>query len=322
MPRYRHGTLRRGRLLIYGPVEGPLKLLSFPPMKRLACLGVCAFLLATAGGGFGRSDEPFPPKGAYNNSVHRYFPDLDARLNAVRYGRWRALEIAWVSGIDRRLDQRFSSYLLALMADAPRYPPEADRVAPRVAREAPPVFRALRWGQTFEQQVIDILASPDASPRLSADRLTRLLDLYRREPWALSEPPDVRPNDDVIAAAPVSARILSAGTRLFALAAEDLAATDFGQQRWRVRRTVEEFDRTYAAERPATDSMYRASAPTILDRYPSIAAHLDRLARFRGEVFLALRGGGETIEARRRRDAQLIEVARRYRIPAEAIGAR
>jgi hypothetical protein len=290
-------------------------------MKRLAAGGALLVLVAAAGG-FGRPEEPFPPKGRYTNSVHLYFPDLDARLNAVRYGRWRALEISWISGIDRQLDQRFSSYLLAQLADPPRFAPEADRVAPRFARQAPPVFRAMRWGQTFEQQVVDILASTDATPRLSADRLQRVLDLYRREAWALSEPAEARTNKALFAAAPVSARVLSAGTRLFAVAAEDLAAADFGQQRWRVRQTVEEFDRSYAADRPIQESAYRANAPTITERYPRVADLLDRIAQFRAEVFGALLGGGEDIEARRTRAVRLREVARRYGIPAEPIDAR
>lgn len=274
-----------------------------------------------------RREEPFPPKGRYTNSVHRYFPDLDARLNAVRYGRWRAIEIAWISGIDPRLDQQFSSYLLGLVADPPRFAPEADRVAPRFAREAPPVFRALRWGQTFEQQVIDILASPDADPRISSDRLQRAFDLYRREVWAPAEPavpasPDVRAPAELLAAAPVSARILAAGTRLFALAAEDLAASDFGQQRWRVRKTVEEFDASYAKDGGPAQSAYLTAAPTIVSRHPRIGETLDRLARFRAEVFAALVGGGDGLEARQRRATRLAEVARRWGIPAEEIDAR
>jgi hypothetical protein len=287
-------------------------------MKRLAaCLAVS--LLAVAAAGFGRPEERFRPKGRFNNSVHRNFPDLDARLNAVRYGRWRVLEIAWGSGINRTLDRQFSSYLLGLLADPPRFSPEADRVAPTFAREAVPLFRSLRWGQTFEQQVIDVLASPDADSKSSERRLSRVLDLYRREPWALTEPPDVRSNEAVFAAAPASARILASGTRLFASAAEDLAAADFGQQRWRVRDTVAEFDRSYAAERPPPDSTYRAAARTMTEKYPRVAEHLDRIARFRAEIFVALVEGGQTEEARRQRHDRVAEVARRYGVPTEGI---
>ncbi|HEY6147759.1 MAG TPA: hypothetical protein VIZ69_08665 [Thermoanaerobaculia bacterium] len=288
-------------------------------MKRPAAW-LSILLLAGAAGA--RPSEPFPPKGGYNNSVHRFFPDLDARLNAVRYGRWRAIEIAWREGVDPRLDERFSKYLIALLADPPRFAPEADRVAPRFAREALPVFHALHWGQVFEQEVIDVLASPDGNPRVSEDRLNRVLDLYRRERWALTEPPESRAPDAVFAAAPVSSRILSTGTRLFASAAEDLAASDFGQQRWKVRQTVADFDRLYAADRPPQDVSYRSAAPTIAERYPRIADHLDRISRFRAEVFGALLTGGDTEEARRDRSSRLAEVARRYGIPGGAIRAR
>jgi hypothetical protein len=282
-------------------------------MKRVpACVAALVIAAAIARGA---PYEPFPPKGAYNNSVHRYFPDLDARLNAVRYGRWRALEIAWREGIDRRLDARFSADLLEILKDPPRVAPEAERVAPSFAREALPIFHALHWAQVFEQEVIDILASPDATPRLTSDRLNRLIDLYRREPWVLSAPPDARPSEPVFAAAPASARILSTGTRLFALAAEDLAAADFGEQRWRVRRTVSEFDRASVETGPPAEAAYRAAAPTVLDRYPNVAERLDRISRFRVEVFEALLSGGDSEAARRDRSARLGDVARRYRIP-------
>jgi len=107
-----------------------------------------------------------------------------------------------------------------------------------------------------------------------------------------------------------------------AVAAEHLVAAEFGQQRWRVRQTVEEFDRSYAADRPLQDSAYRANAPTITERYPRVADLLDRIAHFRAEVFGALLGGSEEIEARRTRAVRLREVARRYGIPTEPIDAR
>jgi len=290
-------------------------------MKRVAGLAALV-VLAVAAVARGIPDEPFPPKGRYTNSVHLYFPDLDARLNAVRYGRWRALEIAWIEGVGRGLDPRFSSYLLGLLSDPPRFAPEADRVAPRFAREAAPVFRALRWGQTFEQQVIDILASPDAGVANSAERIDRVYDLYRREPWALSEPAETTPIDSVFEAAPVSARILTAGTRLFASAAEDLAAADFGQQRWRVRQTIQDFDRTYAAERPVPEAVYQQTAAVLTSRHPRAAATLDRISRFRAEVFRALLPGGDDLASRRKRAERLREVALRYGIPSDRIDAR
>ncbi len=324
----------------------------------LACV-LSLFLLAGTSGGI--TQEPFRPKGFHNNSVHRYFPDLDARLNAVRYGRWRALEIAWLSGINRKLDSEFSSYLLSLLADPPRYPPEADRVAPRFARESAPVFHALSWGQMLEQQLSDALASPDASPALTDERLRRALEAYRREPYALSElkakepapgpgaAREVAPREDaegdpqtlVLEAArvaPVSAKILLAGTALFIATAEDLADSDFGQQRWRVRKTIAEFDHSFAGGfgeagaatpaqaiapkapgtiRPLT---YRTSAPTVAKAFPLITEQLDLLARFRIDVFDALVSGGETPQARRQRDSRLREVAWRYRLPVQGIG--
>ncbi len=267
-------------------------------------------------------EEPFPPKGAYNNSVHRFFPDLDARFNAVRYGRWRALQIAWTSGINQDLDQKFSTYLTGLVTDPPRFAPEADRVAPRLAREAGPLFRALRWGQGLEHQLEDVLASPDASSRLSQERLQRVLDLYRRERWALSEPDEEVPPGEARSLAPLSARILLSGTRLFAVAAEDLVASDFGQQRWRVKRTVADFDHSYTAERPPEESTYRVSAPTVAAAYPGITNTLDRLVRFRVEIFEALIPGSQTPQARRLRDERLRNVARRYGLPVAGIGGK
>jgi len=291
-------------------------------MRRSRLLAWAPLLALLAARSDAQPEEPFRPKGSYNNSVHRFFPDLDLRLNAVRYGRWRAIEIAWVSGINARLDQQYSAYLLALLADPPRFPPEADRVAPRFAREAVPIFRALRWGQVFEQEALDILAAPDATPRVNEERLARLIGLYRRERWALSEPPGELTPGEAIRAAPVSARILLAGTRLFALGAEDLAASDFGQQRWRVKKTVEEFDRSFAVEQPPEQATYRVAAPTAASRYPTAANYLDRLLRFRAELFEALVEGGATPEARRQRDERVRNLARRWELPVDGIGGR
>ncbi len=266
------------------------------------------------------SQEPFRPRGRYNNSVHRFFPDLDSRCNAVRYGRWRALEIAWMVGINPELDKEFSTFLLDLLGNPPRLPPEAELVAPRFAREAEPVFRALRWGQVFEQQVGDAIAAVDATPELTTARLERALDAYRREAWALSEPPSEAPPPEALRLAPMSARLLLSGTQLFVRAAEALVAADFGQQRWKVKDTIAEFDSSLSREKTLEEATYRVSAPTFADRYPIAAAHLDRLAHFRAEVYGALVPGGATAEARRQRDAQLREVARRYGLPVGGIG--
>ena len=267
------------------------------------------------------SPEPFRPRGRHNNSVHRFFPDLDSRFNAVRYGRWRALEIAWRVGINPELDRQFSAFLLKLLADPPRYPPEADFVAPRFAREASSVFHALHWGQVFEQQVSDTLASADATSELTAERLERALAAYRREQWALLEPREAAPLPEALRLAPGSARILLSGTRLFVLAAEGLAAADFGQQRWKVRDTIAEFDSSLDRDKSPEEATYQVSAPTVSEAFPTIAAALDRLARFRTEVYGALVTGGATGEARRERNARLRAVAQRYGIPFRGIGA-
>ncbi|HKA36567.1 MAG TPA: hypothetical protein VKH43_07080 [Thermoanaerobaculia bacterium] len=269
---------------------------------------------------FAQPEEPFRPKGAYNNAVHRFHPDLDARLNAVRYGRWRALQVAWKSGINERLDREVSEYLQRMLADPPRFSPEADRVAPAPAREAAPIFRALRWGGTLEQQFLDILASADATPQVTESRVERSLTLYRRDRFALSEPAEpAAPPGELFTLAPISARILSAGTRLAALAAADLVTSDFAEQRWKVRKTVLEFDPSKGAAGPGEVS-YSADAPAVASAYPLMAAALDRLARFRIEVFAALIPGAATPEAARQRDERLRAVARRYGLPVSGIG--
>ena len=292
-------------------------------MRRLYGAARVAVLCAVAIGAapaVQRAQEPLRPRGRYNNSVHRFFPDLDSRLNAVRYGRWRALEIAWTVGINPELDREFSAFLLQLLADPPRFPPEAEFVAPRFAREAGPVFHALHWGQVLEEQVGDVLASADATGPLTARRLDRVVDAYRRERWALSEPPAPVPPPRALLLAPQSARIQLSGTRLYVRAGEALAASDFGQQRWKVRDTIEEFDSSLSREKPLEESTLRVSAPTVTERYPSVGAHLDRVTQFRLEVYGALEGGGATPEARHERDARLREVARRYGLSTGGIG--
>ena len=290
-------------------------------MRRAGLATCLALLLLAAAAGAGRPEEPFRPKGFYNNSVHRFHPDLEGRLNAVRYGRWRALQIAWTSGINQTLDSEFADFLRRLLVHPPRFPPEADRIAPGPARDAAPIFRALRWGQTLEQQVLDILASADANPELSRERIDRALRLYRREPYALSEPADTASTAELLALAPVSSRILASGTRLFALAAEGLVSSDFSEQRWKVRKILTDFDPASAPMTPA-EALYTAAAPAVAAAYPSTTACLDRVAKFRAEVFAALIPGAATSEAGRQRDERLRAVARRYGLPAEDIGGR
>jgi hypothetical protein len=303
-----------------------------------------------AGSGQAAPDEPSRPRGLHNDAVHRYFPDLNARFNAVRYGRWRALEIAWTSGINPDLDRDFSSYLLSLLADPPRYPPEANLVAPRFARGARPVYHALHWGQVLEQQLSDALAAPDAIPELTRQRLARAVAAYRREPHALRDPSrdaaaaerEGAISSEAARVAPVSAKILSSGTALFIRASEALAGMDFGEQRWRVMDTITQFDRTFAADfgqakattpeagqTAAAESRepgalniigYRSAAPALFALAPDIAADLDRLSRFRAEVFEALIPGGATPAARHERDARLRVVAGRYGLPEQEFG--
>jgi hypothetical protein len=289
----------------------------FSPMRRAIPFLLLAILFPPPAPG--QPEEPFRPKGAYDNSVHRFHPDLDFRLNAVRYGRWRALQIAWKSGINDSLDREFSAYLRDMLADPPRFAPEADRVAPGPAREAAPIFRALRWGQMLEQQFLDILASADSSPALSAERLDKVMRLYRREPWALSEPETDVSTEELVALAPASSRILASGTKLFALAASSLVSTDFADQRWKIRKLVADFNPAEAQTSPA-EALYASAAPDVASAYSSVTATLDRLARFRAEVFAAMIPGGATPEAARLRDERLRAVARRYGLPVSRIG--
>jgi hypothetical protein len=289
---------------------------------RRAGLGTCLPLLfLLAAGVSGQPEEPFRPKGSYDNSVHRFHPDLDARLNAVRFTRWRTLEIAWASGVTGELDSKISADALALAKRPPRFPPEADRVAPLLARDAAPIFRALRWGQTLEQQLLDALASSDAEERLSVTRLDRALLLYRRERWALSEPPE--PVAGGTAGETTAAwRIATAGTRLFARAADDLATPDFAQQRWRVKQTIADFDRTFEGEHPPEEAADTTPAPGIEKAFPGVARALDLVEQFRKDVLEALAPGGKTLEARRKRAEGLRAVARRYGLPTAGMAER
>jgi hypothetical protein len=291
-------------------------------MSRFRLAASAAALCLVVGLAEAQPEEPFPPKGDYKNSVHRFFPDLDARLNIVRYGRWRAVEIAWVSGIDARGDSELSSYYLRLVADPPNFDPEAFRVAPRFSREARPLFRALHWSQVFEAQVLDILASPDSSPALTSQRMTRLLAIYHREPFAVRGAPSEPPPSPAVAAAPKSARLLIAGARLFGLAAEDLAASDFGQQRWKVKKTLDGYDFTPSDAGPLETASYRVTAPTLESRFPEIAACLDAIAQLRRELFDALVPGPAAPSARSQHDSRARDLARRWGLPAEGIGER
>ena len=83
-----------------------------------------------------------------------------------------------------------------------------------------------------------------------------------------------------------------------------------------------DFDRAVSSPEGEVQPTYRALAPTIAERYPVIAEHLDRIGRFRVEIFDALTVGGQTPEMRRERDERVIALARRYGIPTQGIGGR
>jgi hypothetical protein len=80
--------------------------------------------------------------------------------------------------------------------------------------------------------------------------------------------------------------------------------------------TIADFDRTYTEENPPEQAIYRVSAPTLFARASDVAARLDAIARFRGELFAALVSGGQTPEKRRERDARVAELARRWGLPS------
>jgi hypothetical protein len=285
-------------------------------MTRARTALLLAATLAAAAGP--AAAEVLRPAGSHNDAAHRYFPDLEARLNAVRYARWRALELALLSGITPQMDQEYSAYLLGAIADPPRYPPEPELVAPILARDALPIYRALWWGAVFETQVLDALAAADASPATTPERIGKALDAYRRERWALTAPaPPTAPADSAAEAgrlAPASANILVGGAALFVDAAQALAEGSYGEQRQRVRRVVEEFDKSFAREQPATEGSYTASAPAVAAAWPEATASLDGVALFRAEVFEALAPAGTDAGQRAERDARLKALAARWGI--------
>ncbi len=253
-------------------------------MKRLVWL----IVLPAAAGCWTLRNETFRPRGIYNNAVHRFFPDLDRRENAIRYGRWRALEIAWREGVSEAVDRTFSQELRVQMQRLPDFPPDPQLAAPTFAREAPHAFDALRAADILEREVADILAAGDATPVLNRERIDRALNAYRREPAALSPPPEAAPTPDALAALG-TARLLLTGDWLFAQADEDLTTAGYGEQRWRIRGTVERFDRELVtAPGSLRTPWYAEFAPTFLKDFPFVADTLDRATRFRVEIFAAL----------------------------------
>jgi hypothetical protein len=280
-------------------------------MTRPATALVLAAALAAAAGP-GAADV-LRPAGGHNDSAHRYFPDLDARLNAVRYARWRALELALLEGITPELDQEYSAHLLGLIAAPPRYPPEPELVAPILARDDAAVYRALWWGGVLETQLIDALAAEDAEPKTTGARLEKALAAYRAERWALAAPREAAPPaPEAVRQARSSANILAGGTALFVESAQALAASSYGEQRQRVRKVVEDFDKSFARERSPESATYTASAPAVAAAWPEIAGALDDLARFRAEVFEALAPPGEDAASRHGRNERVRAVAARW----------
>src|SRR5262249_32651700 len=162
----------------------------------------------------------------------------------------------------------------------------------------------------------------DSSRSLTSQRMTRLLAIYHREPFAVRSAPSEPPPSSAVAAAPMSARLLIAGTRLFALAAEDLAASDFGQQRWKVKKTLDGYDFTPSAAVPLETASYRMSAPTVESRFAEIASCLDAIAQLRRELFDALVFDPAAPSAHSQRDSRARDLARRWGLPAEGIGER
>ena len=247
-----------------------------------------------------------PFSSLHGNAVHRFFPDLDRRENAVRYGRWNALESAWVRGVNPEADRRLSRDLLETIRRLPDVPPDPVLSAPRLAREAPAIFAALAEADRFEREVTDALAATDATPETTSSRVERSLVLYRRSPFALEAPPDSAIDPQL--GRFETARLLLEGDWLFAQAAEDLAASSWRDQRWKVRETIDRYDREIDSPPAALGiSWYHAFAPTFSRDYPAAAELFDRATRYRIEIFAALLTAGP---ADRRGIADAIE--RRY----------
>lgn len=275
----------------------------FIPMKRLLWL----IVLPAAAGCWTLRSETFRPRGIYNNAVHRFFPDLDRRENAIRYGRWRALEVAWREGVSGPVDRLFAGQLLLQMRRLPDFPPDPRLAAPSFAREVPRAFDALRVADSLEREVADILAAGDATPALNRERIDRALNAYRRETAALAPPAGAGPIPGALAELG-TARLLLAGDWLFAQADEDLTTSDYGEQRWKIRETVERFDRELSVSPgPLRTAWYEQFAPTFLRDFPFVADTLDRATRFRVEIFAAMAAPGA---AERSRAAAAVE--RRY----------
>lgn len=272
--------------------------------RRIAGRALLALLPAIGCSGQGSLRLPF--QGLSSSAVHRFFPDLDGRENAIRYGRWRALESAWRRGIGREADPELAAAFLSTIHRLPAFPPDARLAAPRFSREAPRSFEALLQGDRLEREIADALASTDVSGSSTKARIETCFTAYRRSSSALSEPPaaeaDSTPGDLH------TARLLLEGDWLFAQSAEDLDAASFREQRWKVRASVERYDREIESPPDSiAAAWYARVAPEFSQAHSLVAAALDRVTRFRIEVFQALTPADEGSRLER-----LASVEKRY----------
>lgn len=254
-------------------------------MKRAALLPVLLCAACTGAG------IRLPFSSLHGNAVHRFFPDLDRRENAVRYGRWNALESAWIHGVNPDADRRLSGELLSTIRRLPDFPPDPVLAAPRLAREAPAIFAALAEADRFEREITDALAATDATPETTSSRVESSLVRYRRSPFALEAPPDsaIDPKLGQFE----TTRLLLEGDWLFAHAAEDLVASSWRDQRWKVRETIDRYDREIDSPPVSLEiSWYHKFAPTFTRGYPAAAELFDRATRYRVEIFAALLSAG------------------------------
>jgi hypothetical protein len=247
-----------------------------------------------------------PFASVHAHAVHRFFPDLDQRENAVRYGRWNALESAWKNGVTDRTDRELAARLRETIARQPDFPPDPRLCAPILAREEPALFGALIDADRFETEVTDVLAATDASPETTSPRVEKILVRYRRSRYVLGAPPPAAVDERIGELS--TARLLLAGDWLFAHAAEDLAASAFRDQRWKVKATVDRYDRDVDSPPASVEAAwYRNYAPTFTSTYGPAAELFDRATRFRIEIFAALAAADP---AARRTGVEA--VARRY----------
>ncbi len=235
----------------------------------------------------GQAPLRLPFQGLSSHSVHRFFPDLEERENAIRYGRWRALESAWTGGISADLDRRLEDSLLVAIHRLPSFPPDPTLCAPRFSREATRSFSAVLEADALEREVADALASTDASAAGTKTRIERSLAQYHRSRFALSEP-DTASGDTSLGDLR-TAKLLLEGDWLFAQSAEDLEVSSFREQRWKVKASVDRYDQEIESPPDSIEaSWYARYAAALSQAHPLVTAALDRATRFRIDVFRAL----------------------------------